>query len=152
MHENHDLLLKYGLSYDKKNNTFFDIKTGEVVNIHDRFNNEKKVYEDSEGSIYLSNDELNRIMQKDFEDYNSPLQNYENDFLRESRDTFNEEYNNHEYGNIINSFENDLSHKPISNSGKYNFLKSHPEFLSDDWVVSDKGIAINKNTGEVIDM
>lgn len=43
MHENHDLLLKHGLTYDKKNNVFIDIKTGEVVNIPDKFDKKDNV-------------------------------------------------------------------------------------------------------------
>ncbi len=109
MDENRVLLSNHGLSYDKKNNVFFDTKTGEVVNVLERIKENGVV-----------------------ENQNLVNSNTKND--------------------LVNSFENDLSHKPVSNSGKYNFLKNHPEFLSDEWVVSDKGIAINKETGEVIDM
>ena len=48
------------------------------------------------GEVVLSDTEKNRILQHDFEDYNS-LDKFENDFVRESRDTFNEEYRKGEY-------------------------------------------------------
>ena len=95
MSKNNSLLEKKGLSYDSKNNVFFDTKTGEVVDINSH--KDKVVYSDFQGSIVISKTDYDRIMQNDFDDYNGPLQLYENDFLRESRDTFNEEYRNGEY-------------------------------------------------------
>lgn len=68
------ILLENG--YIDYNGQLVNAKTGEVVNLDNS----------------ISKDEMNRILQKDFEDYNGSLQNYENDFNRESKDTFYSEF------------------------------------------------------------
>lgn len=94
----------------------FDIKTGEVVdsnvlshvqNTTDflGYSNSNSPYIinpqyakqiDDSSSIVLSTEEKNRILQKDFEDYNL-IDTIENDFNRESKSTFNDEFYGGEY-------------------------------------------------------
>lgn len=85
---NNNFLNKYGIFIDKKSNNYIDSSTGEVLSFDQV---QYRIHNDNINDIILSDSEKNKILQKDFEDYNS-LDIFENDFVRESKDTFYDEY------------------------------------------------------------
>lgn len=89
MDENKDLLSKYGVSYNKKSNEFFDNQTGEVINILDRIKN-KKIIQLGDFAYYdKESKEMKRIVfpiipgenNKDFQFDNENMSDKDKEFV-----------------------------------------------------------------------